>query len=346
VRLSAFSVVDADPADGPPNRERLAEVLELGAAADRAGLDALWIAEHHFQASGVCPSPPVLLAALAVRTRRLGLGSLVSVLPFHNAIELAEQFAMVDRLSGGRLRLGLGSGYIPREFEGFGVDPATKRERFDREFDILIAALEGREVRAAAPGAGAVRINVTPVQRPRPPVWIAVQRREAIPFVARRGASLALIPYATLGDLEELAQEVREFRAAVPAGAAAGVAAAVHVYAGAHPELARAALARYLESRRRSQSPFFEAKARRDPHATSVPALEAADLAVFGAPQEVARRLAHYADAGVDELLGIFDFGGLPIGQVRASVAALGRAFGARAAPRTKGPGRGRHPTV
>lgn len=327
MQLGVFSVVDAYPELGPRPQDRYAELLDLGVAAEEAGLASFWVAEHHFQPGGLCPAPPVLLAALSQRTRRLRLGVMVSVLPFHRPLDVAEEYALVDRLSGGRLNLGVGSGYIPVEFEGFGIDPATKRERFDRALETILAAFAGEEVRAEAPGAVPVRLNVRPAQSPHPPLWVAVQRREAIPFVARRGASLALVPYATVASLDELAAEIREFRSHVPTGAHASVAAAVHLYAGERPEEARRALHRYLESRLRTQSVFYQEKVRRDPGHASPAALEAGGFALFGSAEEVVDRLAEYARAGVDEVLGIFDFGGLDAESARASVRAIGAAF-------------------
>ena len=325
MRLSAFTVVDEYPSD-PPG-DRLLEVVRLGEAAEAAGLSALWVAEHHFHSGGVAPSPPVLLAALGARTRRLRLGALVSVLPFHSPIELAEQYAMVDRLLEGRLNLGVGSGYIPLEFDGFGVDPGEKRERFDRAFDTLLDALDGKEVRMEAPRSVPVRINVRPVQRPHPPIWIAVQRREAVPFVARRGVSLALVPYATLSTWEELTDEVREYRASLPEGTRGEVAATLHLYAGPHPERARHALQRYLDSRLATQSAFYQEKVRKDPAHANAATIERTGWALFGSPREVAQRLRSFAATGVDEVLGIFDFGGLSGDEVRESVRALGGAY-------------------
>ena len=327
MRLSAFTVVDQPPG-GDTVVDRYADVLRLAEAVESGGLSTLWVAEHHFQPGGLCPSPPVLLAACGQRTQRIRLGVLVSVLPFHRPIELAEQYAMVDRLTGGRLNLGVGSGYIPVEFEGFGVDPATKRERFDRNFETLLAALDGQEVRGEEPGARPVRLNVLPVQRPHPPVWIAVQRREAIPFVARRGVSLALVPYATVANIAELAEEIREFRSHLPTGASAEVAVALHLYAGPDPGSARAAFRRYLEARLATQSVFYQEKVRRDPHHASPESMEASDFALFGSPADVARRLSAFSAIGVDEVLGIFDFGGLSSDEVTASVRSLGAVFG------------------
>ena len=328
MRLSAFSVVDSYAVD-PAVDDRLPQVVALARGADDAGLSALWVAEHHFQPGGVCPAPPVLLAACGAVTRRLRLGVLVSVLPFHAPVEVAEQYATLDRLLGGRLNLGVGSGYIPLEFEGFGVDPTRKRELFDRALATLVAAFAGEEVRVDRPDARPVRLNVRPVQRPHPPIWVAVQRPEAIPHVARRGLSIALIPYATVRDRSELAAEIASYRANLPAGRRGEVAVAMHVYAGDRPDMARAALRRYLESRLRTQSAFYEQKARADPDAAGLEGIERSGFAPIGRPPDVVASLKGLAEIGVDELLGIFDFGGLDPVEVERSVASLGRAWAA-----------------
>ncbi len=322
MKLSVFTVVD----DQGLHRDRYQEVLDLASAAESAGLSGIWVAEHHFNPSGLCPSPPVLLAACAARTRRIRLGALVSVLPFHRAVDVAEEYSLLDRLSGGRVNLGLGSGYISTEFEGFGVDPASRHERFDQAYSTVLDAMAGREVLVGEPGARPVRLNVLPVQSPHPPLWIAVQRREAIPFVGRRGTSIALIPYATVTDRAELAEEIREYRAALPGGARAEVAVAVHLYVGAHPPRARQAFSDYLSSRLSTQSTHYQAKVARDPHHASAEALERAGFALFGSLEEVLPGLRALAEIGVDEVLGIFDFGGLPPDDVLASVRAVGRA--------------------
>lgn len=324
MRLSAFSVLDGFPAEADStSRNRYSELLSLAEAADRSGLACVWVAEHHFLPSGLCPSPPVLLATMGARTRRIRLGSLVSVLPFHSPIEIAEQYALLDQLIGGRLNFGVGSGYIPAEFEGFGLDPAEKRERFDRALETILAAFRGEEVRSDRPSAKPVRLNVRPRQQPGPPVWIAAQRREALPFVARKGCSLALIPYATVRDIDELAEEIQEFRRAVPPGQTATVSAAAHVYAGPAPDRARVALQQYLDSRLATQSVFYQQKVRSDPRHASAAAIEESGLAMVGGVHEVEERIRAFARAGVDELLGIFDFGGLPLSDAIGSVQRL-----------------------
>lgn len=323
MRLGAFSIVEENGTGS--ERDRYGEVIELAEAADRLGLESFWVAEHHFQPGGLCPSPAVLLAAIAARTHRVRLGSLVSVLPFHEPVELAEQYALVDRLSGGRLNFGVGSGYVPAELEGFGLNAETKRERFDRSLTTIRRAWAGEAVRTERDGSAPVRLNLRPVTLPHPPIWVAVQRREALPHVASQGFSVALIPYATLSGLEELAAEVRDFRAALPPGSTARVAAAFHIYAGSEPSVGLRALQGYLDSRRTTGSVHYERKVAHDPSQADAHAIAASRLAFAGRPAEFAAWARSIGDTGVDELLGIFDFGGLPISEsIRSMEAAQG----------------------
>ncbi len=324
--LSAFSILDSYPEFEDGGRDRYRELLDLAPRLEGAGFRALWVAEHHFHPGGACPTPPVLLAAAGERSRLLRFGVMVSVLPFHSSVDVAEQYALLDRLLEGRLDLGLGSGYLPQEFEGFGIDPATKRERFDRGLDELLALWRGEPVAA---GGAPVRLNVLPSQRPHPPYWIAAQRREAVPFVARRGANLGLVPYATVSSLEELRGVIGEYRSALPEGRNGRVSAALHLYAGPEPERARHALERFLETRRSTQSTFYLEKSRRDPHAAGVAGLESSGLAILDRPRDAIARLEEFRATGVDEVLAILDFGGLPAPLVGASVQALAPAAGA-----------------
>jgi alkanesulfonate monooxygenase SsuD/methylene tetrahydromethanopterin reductase-like flavin-dependent oxidoreductase (luciferase family) len=327
VKLGAFTVVDAYPDRPGGDADRVRDVVRLAEEVEAAGLASLWVAEHHFHIGGVCPSPPVVLAACGMRTRRIRLGSLVSVLPFHRPVDLAEEYALVDRLTGGRLNLGVGSGYLASEFAGYGLDPADKRGRFDLALETLREAFAGRPIRAGGEASLPVTLNVRPVQQPYPPIWVAVQRREAIPYVAAKGLSVALIPYATVDSPDELRDVIGDYRRALPAGTPGEVAVALHVFAGDELGPAREAFRRYVRSRLDTGSTFLERKTRDRPEHASPEAIERSGLALFGTPEEVAQRLEGFARIGVDELLGIFDFGGLPPEQVARSVRSTGDAW-------------------
>ena len=154
MKLSLFYVPDHHPGRGRSIAALYADILREAELADDLGYDTLFVAEHHFHQYGVIPDPSVMLSAIAQRTRRLRLGTAVSVLPFRNPVALAESYAMLDVLSGGRLTLGLGSGYLAHEYQGFGIDPASKRERFDTALDGNRAPVRGRAGGDAGRGAG------------------------------------------------------------------------------------------------------------------------------------------------------------------------------------------------
>ena len=136
--------------------------LDLFEAADALGFDSGWVAQHHFlNGGGRLPSTLTFLAAAAERTSRIQLGTAIIILPLEDPVRVAEDAAVVDALSGGRLQLGLGTGGDPLTFAAFGQDVATRRERYTRNLERLRAALEGEPINATDahlyPSAPAVR---------------------------------------------------------------------------------------------------------------------------------------------------------------------------------------------
>src|SRR5436189_3616106 len=114
--------------------------LDQMAWTEELGFDSIWLTEHHFIEYGLSVSPAVLAAAAAMRTRRVRIGLAAAILPFHDPVRLAEELAMVDVLSGGRLDVGVGRGNRPVEFEGYRVPQIESRERFEESLGILIRA--------------------------------------------------------------------------------------------------------------------------------------------------------------------------------------------------------------
>jgi alkanesulfonate monooxygenase SsuD/methylene tetrahydromethanopterin reductase-like flavin-dependent oxidoreductase (luciferase family) len=128
-----------------PDSYRIA--LELFAAAEELGFDTGWVAQHHFHnGDGRLPSVLPFLAAAAERTRRIRLGTAIVILPLEDPIRVAEDAAVVDAISGGRLELGLGTGSDPLTFAAFGRDPESRHRRFAEAVDRLTEALAGRPI--------------------------------------------------------------------------------------------------------------------------------------------------------------------------------------------------------
>jgi alkanesulfonate monooxygenase SsuD/methylene tetrahydromethanopterin reductase-like flavin-dependent oxidoreductase (luciferase family) len=130
------------------------EAIELFVAAEQLGFDSVWVAQHHFgPVVGTLPSPLTLLAAAAARTRRIRLGTAVVILPLEQPIRLAEDAAVLDVLSGGRLELGLGSGTDPDVFHALGRDPDKRYELMSDGLATLLTSLRGEPL----PGGHVVR---------------------------------------------------------------------------------------------------------------------------------------------------------------------------------------------
>ena len=246
MRYSMFSVHDHYPAEARDVARHYQETLDHVVLSEELGYETYWLAEHHFHEYGTVPNPAVFLAAASQRTKRIGLGVAVSVLPFHNPLRVAEDYAMVDILSGGRLVLGVGSGYLAHEFEGFGVAGATKREHFDENLAAVRRAFAGEAVslQSSFNSIDGVAINILPIQRPMPPIYMAALRREAAYHIGRQGYQMLGIPYASVDDLDELAGMVADYErgwaesdADRPAPA---VCFAFHTYCGETDAAARA----------------------------------------------------------------------------------------------------------
>jgi alkanesulfonate monooxygenase SsuD/methylene tetrahydromethanopterin reductase-like flavin-dependent oxidoreductase (luciferase family) len=175
-------------------------VVELFVAAEELGYDSGWVAQHHFHAEhGRLPSPLVLLAAAAERTRRIELGTAIVTLPLEDPLRLAEDVAVLDALCGGRLQLGLGSGApIAAEFGAFGQDINHRRVLFDEKVRVLEDALAGKPLgRPPDRGRGEVGDSHASVLQPVSGglpgrLWSSTTRTDEVGRAARAGHGLLL----------------------------------------------------------------------------------------------------------------------------------------------------------
>ncbi|MDQ1492739.1 MAG: hypothetical protein QOD57_1730 [Actinomycetota bacterium] len=174
------------------------KAIEQAEAADELGFEAIWLAEHHFTEYGTLASPAVLGTAIAGRTKRLRIGTGVAILPFHDPRRLAEDYATLDLLSDGRLDFGVGRGYQPAEFAGFGVPMSESRSRFTE----ALAVIEGLWTQDDFSFAGqhfqldGVTLHPKPVQSP-PPIWMAAVSPESFELAARAGKPFLSAPQIT-----------------------------------------------------------------------------------------------------------------------------------------------------
>src|SRR5258708_16678309 len=126
MRYSIFSVNDHHPRLARTVPQVYGQVMRQCEAAESLGYDTFFCAEHHFHEYGVVPDPAVMLSALAQRTKRIRLGTAISILTFHDPRRIAETYSMLDMMSGGRLLFGVGSGFPPHGFVRFCIGPQEK----------------------------------------------------------------------------------------------------------------------------------------------------------------------------------------------------------------------------
>jgi natural product biosynthesis luciferase-like monooxygenase protein len=321
---------------GRSDDEMVREQIELMEAAEELGFDSVWPAEHHFSEYGFCASPALSLAAIARRTTRLRLGTGVVVLPFHNPVRVAEDYAMLDNLSGGRVELGVGRGYQPIEYAGFGIDQAQSREIFDEALEVIRRAwtherldFEGVHFRFHD-----VEVRPRPLQQPHPPIWLAALSEDTYEKAARIGANLLCSPVFG-GSLVDARHRIERYRETLadegiePADRQVG--ALVMVYVADTQEQARREFADPVIWYFRTFGKYVAPKVGQPPVPTYEWYPQIRDLAsvvewdqllahgavICGEPDYVAERVAALRDVvGVDHLLCWTRLGGLATSKV------------------------------
>lgn len=319
MKLSTFSVVDHYP-EGPRDvRTLYNEVIEQVVLADRLGFDTAWLAEHHFIDYGVVPNPAMMLSHLAARTSRVKLGPAIALVPFRDPRQLAEDYAMLDQLSGGRVVLGLGSGYVKAEFEGFGIDFADKHNRFNEGIDIITRLLAGERLtlNGVYAKSGEIKLNVPPVQS-RVPIFVALGHPDAIRRVGMQGHSMMFMAYTMCDRASDAGGIVEKYRQArgesghMPS--AGSVAIGMHTHVAPTDAQARAqveeAFARYCGTRLKARKRSYE---------------EAVETGVvlFGSPQTVASQLIALYRLGIDEFMTLHNFGAIDASLAQSSMKLL-----------------------
>ncbi|HET7290364.1 MAG TPA: LLM class flavin-dependent oxidoreductase [Thermodesulfobacteriota bacterium] len=188
--IGYFSL-QSPPFNPRSHKDLYAEMLDEIGMAEEMGFDSAWLTEHHFLKDGYCPSLMVTAAAIAARTKKIRIGTGVLLMPLHDPVRVAEDTAVVDLISGGRLILGIGLGYRPEEFAGFGRSLRERRGRMEESLEILNGSWRDEPFTFDGKYYKLENVNVTPkpVQRPIP-IWIGAFTEPAIRRAARIGAPL------------------------------------------------------------------------------------------------------------------------------------------------------------
>ena len=300
------------------------EIAGQGELAERLGYGSFWLPENHFGDAGSIPAPLLLLAAVAARTTRLRVATTSFLLPVRHPIHVAEEVAVLDRLSGGRVILGVGRGFRGALFTAFEVPAAEKRDRFEANLQLIRDAWRGEPVAFEADGAGGapkpVLLAPLPLQQPHPPIWVAAFGPKAVAQAGRLGLPYLASPIETLARLGENHARHRE---ALPEPLRLAVPVMRTVFASrsaARLREVREALERQAAALARAPSPAFR----------SLAGANLEDWAIVGEPEAVADGIARYREVlGLTHLVVRAQVPGLPPELAEASLALVAE-FAAR----------------
>jgi natural product biosynthesis luciferase-like monooxygenase protein len=340
MRFGIFYLPALTAADRADGAGRLHSMIEQAAFGEELGFDSVWLAEHHFHSfGGVLSSPAVIGAAIAQRTRKIRIGTAVTLLPYHNPLRIAEDYATLDCLSGGRLEFGIGHGFIKWESLTFGTPLEELRRRFKENLDVILKAWS--EPKFSHKGNSYryddVELLPRPVQKPFPTVWMgATSTAESFEFAGRSGFHMMLIPF--LHEIDELREMVELYFSARSAAGydpkTARVIAMYHIYVGENSAEARAtaepALAAYhaaaAEARNLTQGiPEPESYRTHDEHRAKMRKRTFNDLVehrvLVGDAAEVRDKVAHVCERlHLTDLAGNFALGSLLDAPTRAAL--------------------------
>jgi len=180
-----------------------AEQLRQIQVAEALGFDTAWLTEHHFAEDGYSPSLLPIAGAIAGMTNRIRIGTFLLLLPLHNAVRVAEDAATVDILSQGRFDLGVGQGYAPAEFTGYGIPRNQRASRLEEGVEVIRGMWTQDPFSYTGKHYNLTNISMMPkaAQTPHPPLWIGAVQHKAVERAARLGCNF-------LGTADPVAQEL------------------------------------------------------------------------------------------------------------------------------------------
>jgi alkanesulfonate monooxygenase SsuD/methylene tetrahydromethanopterin reductase-like flavin-dependent oxidoreductase (luciferase family) len=324
---------------GSPEREPpedvFTQLMEYVRLAEELGYDSVWFAEHHFSNYGYIPNPLLMATRVAAETERVRIGTAVLVLPFWNPLRVAEDIALTDHLTGGRLEVGVARGYQPFEFKRFGLTMEDARARTDESLEILLRALTGEPFswEGAYHQIPETTVLPEPRQRPRPPIWLAAHTAESFELAARLG--LAAFTTNSGRPLSVLEEGWSRHRAAVERhpGAPREFGVQAQICVTPTDEEARVEMEHFLYQTRQATNLRLGTE-----HVVSgvsdplpfegEPGLDEVfrDRTLSGSPETVTRKLAAYTEvAGISQLNCVFQVGSLPPSHVKRSMELFAR---------------------
>jgi alkanesulfonate monooxygenase SsuD/methylene tetrahydromethanopterin reductase-like flavin-dependent oxidoreductase (luciferase family) len=338
-----------NPREGVSHVELYRQQVREIEVAEELGFDHFWLYEHHVSPSGPMPSPNLILAAAALSTNRIRIGTMVNILPYRNPLLVAEEAAMLDVLTNGRLDMGIGRGLKPLEFDAFCVPQARSREMFLESLAIIKRVWADENFEFAGKY---FKVNKqTPlsppmVQKPHPPLLISAQSEESLRFAAENDLPFAQID-ALIEDCERDQRYYREIQVANGHAPSDRLFITREVYVAETDEQARREAypylvnywelwGRYTQFALEGRMPDeYDLWRKRAPmlYAMKFDELVERGLVMIGSPETVARGIIeHQKRLDLFALASVFKFGAMPYDMLINSM----RAFSSEVMPRVR----------
>ncbi|HZB30772.1 MAG TPA: MupA/Atu3671 family FMN-dependent luciferase-like monooxygenase, partial [Streptosporangiaceae bacterium] len=319
------------PEDETPRDGKYELIAEVARFADEHDFHALWMPERHFHSfGGLFPNPAVLAAALARETRRLRLNAGSVVLPLHDPIRVAEEWSMVDNLSGGRVGIGCAGGWHAGDFVFFPDRFGRHKELMYEQVEVVRSLWRGEKVRRrSGDGEREVRLFPRPVQE-IPPMYTAVVGDSASYEAAARH-DMGVVTNLMSQSVEQLAENIARYRRARAAHGldpdAGRVAVLLHTYLAADHDSARREAYDPMRRYMRASMSLFGSFTNSLGYNVDLASLDEEDLdfvfrraydrycerrALIGSPETVASVVDEVSAAGADEIVSLVDFGVAP----------------------------------
>jgi alkanesulfonate monooxygenase SsuD/methylene tetrahydromethanopterin reductase-like flavin-dependent oxidoreductase (luciferase family) len=333
MKLGVLTLVDHYP-DAMSATERYAQIVDEAVYAEELGFDSFWIGEHHFS-QYICPYPVPLLAAIASRTSKIRLGTGVALAPHHDPIRLAEDYAMLDVLSGGRVDLVLARGAFKAGFDGFNQSMRESKPRLRESAQIIKGAWaespfsydgEFRKV-------DNVDVQPRPVQSQGPPIWIGSTNVDSARWIADQCMHLSVANI--FGPAVPMAPAVNAYREQLKENgenpSEYHVSSGHHVYIGESSSQAHAEFDPHYRAycklivgeltKGLSEKQLEQAKAAGAPvDADSLFKRLVRNAVIFGADEAADHINALKTELALDHYWGYFDLGGIDTPTLRTSM--------------------------
>ena len=307
---------------------RFQEHLEQVRLASAVGFDSVWASQHYLSAPFTYFQPIPVLARVAAEAGRMSLGTGVLLLPLHHPVEVAEQIATLDVICGGRFIFGVGLGYRDVENQAVGQDPTQRVGRLVEGLEVIERLWTGEPVSYSGRHFNLtdVRISMPPLQRPRPPIWMAANADGGVKRAARLGDAWLMNPHTTLPTLERQLALFSETRRALGKPPAAEIPLIKECYVAPDTVTAVAEARSFLGPKYEAYRQWEQDKAlpAGESFASDFEAL-ARDRFLLGDPARVREEIVRYRDTlGVTAIIVRVQWPGMEQAKVLRSIRLLG----------------------